>query len=59
METLYTVEEAASMLKVTALTVRRWLKSGELRGSKIGGLWRIKESDIEAALKIETQEGEQ
>lgn len=40
-EELLTVEEAATRLKVDVETVRRWLRSGQLSGVKIGRLWRI------------------
>jgi len=50
-EKLLTVEEVAENLRVTAYTVREHLKSGRLRGMKIGKLWRIKESDLEAFIK--------
>jgi len=28
-------------------TVREWLRTGKLKGKKVGRLWRIKESDLE------------
>ena len=40
-EELLTVEEAAARLKVDVETVRRWLRSGQLRGLKFGRMWRI------------------
>jgi acetyl-CoA synthetase len=46
METLFTVEEAAELMKVKVDTVRRWLRNGTLRGRKIGRIWRIAESDL-------------
>ena len=44
--TMLTVEEVSEMLKVTTLTLRRYLRSGELKGSKIGGQWRISQEQI-------------
>lgn len=41
------VEEAASLLKVRGDTVRRWLRDGTLRGSKLNRLWRISSAEIE------------
>ena len=39
---LLTVEEAASILKVSKYTIKRWLKSGKLQGSKLGGnRWKV------------------
>src|SRR5918997_533921 len=36
-----TVAEAAARLDVPAGRVRRWLKAGELAGSKVSGQWRV------------------
>lgn len=41
---LVSPSEAAHALGVTRRTVYRWLKSGELDGRKIGGVWRIRVS---------------
>lgn len=43
----FTVTEAATILKVAPNTIRDWLKSGKLKGSKIGRLWRIHEADLD------------
>ena len=40
------VEEVATALKVHQNTVYKWLNAGELCGTKIGGAWRIRQSDI-------------
>ena len=54
---LLTVEEVASFLKVDAETVRRWLLSGELKGTKIGKkLWRITVDEFEKFLKKESKD---
>ena len=45
-EKLYTPEEAAAFLGVKITTIRRWLREGEMQGTKYGRLWRIKESDL-------------
>jgi excisionase family DNA binding protein len=50
-EKLLTVEDAAKALLVKPTTIREWLKSGKLRGVKMGRLWRVRESEIEAFLK--------
>jgi excisionase family DNA binding protein len=51
-EQLLTVDEVARRLGVTAETVRRWLRSGELRGVRFARKagWRIRESDLQAYL---------
>ena len=50
---LFTVDEVATRLKVTPLTVRRWLNSGELDGTRLSAGragWRISEADLAAFL---------
>ena len=39
--------EFASELDVPISSVRRWLKSGELRGTKMGKKWLIPASEID------------
>ena len=39
--TTLTVAEAAARLDVPAARVQRWLKAGELVGSKVSGQWRV------------------
>lgn len=48
---LLTPEEAAERLNVSPLTVRKWLRSGRLRGVKVSVLWRIREQDLEKFIK--------
>ena len=48
---LLTPEEAAARLKISRLTLGDWLRSGKLNGVKVGRLWRVRESDLEAFLK--------
>ena len=45
-EPLHTLEEAAVLLRKSTRTVRRLLHSGALRGSKVGGTWRIAEGAL-------------
>lgn len=40
-----TMEETADLLKVSTMTISRWLKRGKLRGHKMGGVWRIDPRD--------------
>jgi excisionase family DNA binding protein len=44
---VYTVSEFSKELGVPQSSVRRWLKSGELRGTKMGKKWLIPASEIE------------
>lgn len=45
--TLFTVDEAAEILRCSAYFVRDELKRKQLRGSKIGREWRIKPADLD------------
>lgn len=47
----YTVQEAAEVLKVTAQTVRKYIKSGRLKGIRIGKGDLITEKDIKKFLE--------
>ncbi len=46
MDEFYTVAQAAVVLKVHPLTVRRYIKEGKLKASRAGGNVRINVSDI-------------
>jgi len=52
---LLTPAQVASKLKVTNRTVSEWLKRGELRGLKLGRLWRVPEEDLEEFLSRNRQ----
>jgi excisionase family DNA binding protein len=58
-ERWYTVEEIVALLKVHEQTVRRWLRTGELRGYAFGGKtgWRVRASDLAAFLEQHRQPG--
>jgi excisionase family DNA binding protein len=50
---MLTVQEVADRLRVTPLTVRRWINAGDLAAVKLGGDkagWRIEEVDLVAFL---------
>jgi excisionase family DNA binding protein len=52
-EPLLTVHEVAQRLRLNPETVRRWLKSGRMRGMSLGSDragWRIPESEIRRVL---------
>lgn len=59
MEPIYTVEEVAEQMKVTPYTVREWIKAKKLTAAKIGKLWRVRESDLEAFIERQTVRGEE
>lgn len=54
-ERLATVDEAASFLRVSRETVLRHLRTGKLRGVKVGQLWRIPRAELE---KLAQPEGD-
>jgi excisionase family DNA binding protein len=45
-----TPAEVAEQLRVSAMTVYRLIKSGELRAARIGKSYRIREEDVDAYL---------
>ena len=48
MERLYVLKEAADYLGIKPATLREWLRTGKVKGSKVGRQWRLRESDLEA-----------
>ena len=46
-----TPAEVADHLRVSAMTVYRLIKSGELRAARIGKSYRISEDDVDAYLQ--------
>jgi excisionase family DNA binding protein len=49
-----TPDEVAAQLAVSPLTVRRWLRSGKLKGVKAGKQWRISEGALKTFLESPT-----
>ena len=45
-ERLYTVEQVAKMTSLTTRTIQNYLRTGILRGRRIGGQWRFTATDI-------------
>lgn len=43
---LLTIQDVAAHLQVSSHTVRRWLRTGELRGYKIGRGWRVAPEEL-------------
>ena len=56
---ILTVTEVAEYLKLSDKTIRRMISTGQLKASKVGGSWRIKEADIEKFLDIHSNGKEQ
>ena len=47
MDNLFNVNQAAFILKVHPLTIRRYIKEGRLKAVKVGGNVRIKEAALQ------------
>ena len=47
MDNLFNINQAAFILKVHPLTVRRYIKEGRLKAMKVGGNVRIREKDLQ------------
>ncbi len=47
MDNLFNVKQAAFILKVHPLTVRRYIKEGRLKAVKVGGNVRIRELELQ------------
>jgi excisionase family DNA binding protein len=55
-ERFLTVPEAADMLRIAPETVRRWLRSGRLKGVSLGSDragWRIPRSEVRRLLGLD------
>lgn len=58
-EKVYTVNQIAEMFEMHPKTIRRYIKEGGLTARKIGGEWRIAETDVKAFLDGNTEFTEQ
>lgn len=52
MKHFYTVNEVADSLKLSKLTVWRYINSGKLTAYKVGRDWRIEKKDFDDFLNI-------
>lgn len=48
---IYTVKEVADLLKVSKMTISRYIQSGKLKSSKLGRMYRIADDDLRKFLK--------
>jgi len=46
-EPFFTVKEAAQALKIHPATLRGWLRRGILHAAKLGGVWRISQTELD------------
>ncbi len=53
-ETLLTSQEVCERLKIHLNTFYRYIDEGKLKAIRMEGLWRIRESDLEAFLSTAT-----
>lgn len=51
-----TVEQIAEKFEVHPETIRRALKSGELKGFKLGKGWRVYQKDLNAYIELKNKE---
>lgn len=51
MEEFYSPRQIAKMLGLKAITIRRWIDKGTLKGYRLGKDLRIRKSDFEKFLK--------
>ncbi|MHC1732913.1 MAG: helix-turn-helix domain-containing protein [Bacteroidales bacterium] len=52
-ETLWTIEEVASYLRLRPDTIRAMSRDGRLPGIRVGRVWRFKKSQIEKLVDTE------
>jgi len=48
MEKVFSPEQAAKLLQLSPVTVKKYLRTGVIKGVKMGTKWRIPESDLQA-----------
>lgn len=45
-DTYYSIKEVAAIIKVSYLTVYRWIRAEKLKSYRVGKQYRIKKSDL-------------
>lgn len=48
---MYTVDEVADMLRISASTVRLLIRQGELKAIRVGGQLRIRKEDLDEYIR--------
>lgn len=57
-DNLLTPEQVAERLAVSPKTVKDWLRSGKLKGVKLGGkIWRVTPEDLKVFIEQSKKEG--
>lgn len=52
---LYSILDLVETLRLSKRTIYRAIESGELKGLKVGRIWRFSEKDVERWLKRKEQ----
>jgi len=52
----YSPEEIAKEYNVQPGTVRAWMRDGRLKAIKMGGLWRVKDEDLQEFIRRDKKE---
>ena len=55
---MYTVKEVAEIFSVCTRTIERLIRGGEIEAVKIGGLYRIEDSEVERIRKYGTEKND-
>ncbi len=50
-EKFYSPKEVAEILGITQRTMQEWLRKRKIKGTKLGKLWRVKESELQKFIK--------
>lgn len=59
MEKIYSLVQVAEYLQASRITLYNYIKSGKLRAFKVGGNWRVTESDLEAFINASRNTAEE
>ena len=59
MDVLLAPEEAAARISVSPRSIREWLRKGKIKGVKAGRLWRIRETELERFLGLDSHKKEE
>jgi excisionase family DNA binding protein len=51
MDELFTAEQVAAILQLSPKTIKDWPRAGKLRGCKMGRVWRVRPTDLEAFIQ--------
>lgn len=55
LQDILTVKQLSEFLQVSELTIKRALKAGELKGFKVGNVWRIEKEEVMKWLDIKSK----